>query len=152
MSASPLSPIASQIEWAGSNFAYNLGFVPADKLGWKPGPDASSALEIAHHAANTVRFMHGMMMGDRPEPLPAFTSCEEAQAAIRKATSEYAAYARTITEEQAAANFDTKFMGEMPFGQFAIVPAFDFVHHHGQIAYIQILLGDTESHFEMMGS
>ena len=43
---------------------------------------------------------------------------------------------------------------ELPFGTFSLgqcsgFPPFDLMHHHGQIAYIQTLLGDQEDHFQM---
>ena len=52
---------------------------------------------------------------------------------------------------------DPNRMGEMielPFGTFPLAqccgfPPFDVMHHHGQIAYIQTLLGDGEDHFDM---
>ena len=45
----PLEGLAETATWAGKNTAYNLQFIPADKLAWKPAPTAKSALEIAHH-------------------------------------------------------------------------------------------------------
>jgi hypothetical protein len=29
------------------------------------------------------------------------------------------------------------------------VPAVDLIHHHGQINYLQMLLGDRDDHFDM---
>jgi hypothetical protein len=63
----------------------------------------------------------------------------------------------TGTYVQALLGLDPARLGEtveLPFGTFplaraASMPAFDLIHHHGQIAYIQTLLGDEESHFNM---
>ena len=53
---------------------------------------------------------------------------------------------RSLTEEQlnSTVKFPTR---EMPM-QFAMrMPVTEILHHHGQITYIQLLLGDTENHF-----
>ena len=39
--------------------------------------------------------------------------------------------------------------GEFPLSQAVSMPVVDLIHHHGQIAYIQTLLGDTEDHLLM---
>lgn len=147
-SNAPLDNVAYQIEWAGSNMAYNLGFIPADKLDWKPAPEAGSALDVALHAAGAVGGLKSMMTGEAPPELAKPATLEAAQELVKRVTAEYAQWLRGITAEKAAEPFDSKIMGVMPFGRFAMVPAIDFLHHHGQIAYIQTLLGDTESHFE----
>ena len=151
----PLEPIAGQLIWGGHNFANNLDFIPDAKLNWKPAPTASSALEIAQHAAAVTRSMQAMMSGEgdsqslmQNEPMP--QTRDEAKAAIMDATANLAAYLRTLKAEDLGRIIHTGFMGDMPLGQFAVIPATDFIHHHGQIAYIQTLLGDTESHFATM--
>lgn len=146
----PLESVARLAEFAGNNVAYNLEFIPADKLAWKPEPTASSALEIVHHVSSFLVGMGGMLAGGpftiNESPMP--TDLAAAQAMIRSATGEYV---------QALLGVDPARLGEtveLPFGSFplaraATMPAFDLIHHHGQIAYLQTLLGDQESHFDM---
>lgn len=146
----PLEAAARLAEFAGNNVAYNLEFLPAEKLAWKPEPTAKSALEIVHHVSAFLTGMAGMLTGGTftvtEEPAP--TDLASAQARIRTATGTYV---------QALLGLDPARLGdpvELPFGTFplaraATMPAFDLIHHHGQIAYIQTLLGDEESHFNL---
>jgi hypothetical protein len=36
-----------------------------------------------------------------------------------------------------------------PVHTTGVVPAVDLIHHHGQINYLQMLLGDRDDHFDM---
>jgi len=139
--------LISMAEWGAQNVAYNLDFIPDDKLQWRPAPDAQSALEIAHEIARSVDgaailFQTGELQRRVAEP----QNREEAKQAILDAVETYAVALRSLTEEQL--NGIVKFpFREMPM-EFAMrVPLTEILHHHGQIAYIQLLLGDTESHF-----
>lgn len=146
----PLEGIARLAEFAGNNIAYNLEFIPADKLAWKPEPTAKSALEIVHHVSNFLVGMAGMLSSGTFAPPQEAEPGDLAsgQALIRNATGTYV---------QALLGLDPARLGEtveLPFGTFplaraASMPAFDLIHHHGQIAYIQTLLGDEESHFNL---
>ena len=42
--------------------------------------------------------------------------------------------------------------GSFPFARAVSFPVIDAIHHHGQIAYIQSLLGDAETHFYEMAN
>ncbi|HTE20118.1 MAG TPA: hypothetical protein VK689_17270, partial [Armatimonadota bacterium] len=53
----PMEVPAQQMLWASKNAAYNLSFIPEDKLNWKPAPTANSALEIVNHVAFYIRAM-----------------------------------------------------------------------------------------------
>jgi hypothetical protein len=143
MEAAPLEILAGQMEWAGRNFAHNLDFVPDDKLNWKPAPTANSALEISHHAAGAIRGLQAMMTGETPATLEAPQNREEAKAQVQSAAEDYVAWARGVKAEDLGRIIDTGFMGELPLGYLATFPVVDFIHHHGQIAYIQYLLGDN---------
>ncbi|MEO6908111.1 MAG: DinB family protein [Abditibacteriaceae bacterium] len=134
-------------EWGAQNVVYNLDFIPDDKLQWRPAPEAQSALEIAHEIARSVDsasilFQTGEMTRRVTEP----QNRDEAKEAILDAVETYAATLRSLTEEQLNSTVIFPFR-EMPM-QFAMrVPVTEILHHHGQIAYIQLLLGDTENHF-----
>ena len=139
--------LISMAEWGAQNVAYNLDFIPDDKLQWRPAPDAQSALEIAHEIARSVDgasilFQTGELQRRVAEP----QNREEAKQAILDAVKVYATALRSLTPGQL--NSIVKFpFRDMPM-EFAMrVPVTEILHHHGQIAYIQLLLGDTESHF-----
>jgi hypothetical protein len=139
--------LISMAQWGAQNAAYNLDFIPDDKLQWRPAPDAQSALEIAHEIASSVQGASILMQtGNRGDALPQPQNREEAKSAILAAVETYATALRSLTEEQLNSTVQYPF-AEMPM-EFAMrVPLTEILHHHGQIAYIQLLLGDTQSHF-----
>ena len=139
--------LISMAQWGAQNVVYNLDFIPDDKLQWRPAPDAQSALEIAHEIARSVDglsliFQTGEIQRRITEP----QNREEAKQAILAAVETYATALRSLTPEQLKIIVNLPFR-EMPM-EFAIrIPVTEILHHHGQIAYIQLLLGDTENHF-----
>lgn len=149
----PLEGLAGQIAWAGKNISYNLGFIPEDKLDWKPAPTAKNAFEITAEVEGVADGMRAVINGGEwPNALPAPpTSLKEAQERIERATETYAALLRTLDPSRFGETVTLPFM-EMPFVRAVSLPAIEAVHHHGQICYIQTLLGDTESHFYEMAN
>jgi uncharacterized damage-inducible protein DinB len=144
----PMEGLAQQAEWAAKNIAYNLEFIPADKLNWKPAPTASSALEILNHVVTAVRGTLPLLAGGEwtmPQFTPA-TNLAEAQQLLTESAEEYAAALRRIGPADLGRTVKMR-RGSFPLPQAAGMPVADLIHHHGQIAYIQTLLGDTESHF-----
>src|SRR5438270_10212180 len=83
----PLDGLARMTEFAGNNLAYNLQFIPADKLGWKPAPGAKSALEIVQHVTGALNSLRPILTGGAYSggeiPLP--TDCKSAQELVRNA-------------------------------------------------------------------
>ncbi len=145
-----MKQLADELNWAAQNLAYNLDFIPDDKLDWKPAPTASSALEIVGHLLGVYHHI-GKMMGDdsssdSSEPQTP-TSRDEAKIKLVAAAEEYSYKLLALTPEDMAREVDFPF-GKFKLGFAATMPVTDTVHHHGQIAYIQSLLGDEESHFD----
>jgi uncharacterized damage-inducible protein DinB len=146
----PLETAASILEWAARNTAYNLEFIPADRLGWKPAPTAKSAYEIIQHVCTAIGGMQPVLKGGSewapsPEPLPA--SLPEAQQQLLSACETYAAALRQVPPSELSRTITIAGTFQMPLARAASMPMVDLVHHHGQIAYIQTLLGDEEFHF-----
>jgi len=52
-----METLARQLTWACANISANMAFIPADKLEWKPGAEAKSALEIVNHCAEVLHRM-----------------------------------------------------------------------------------------------
>lgn len=145
--------LAHQIRWVARNFAFNLDFVPADKWNWKPAPTAMSAQEITAHITETMHRAALMMTGahwDEAElqmpDVPTDNSLEAAKMELHDAAEAFAAQVENLTPDAEKRVLHTPF-GDSTVEQFARVDLLDLIHHHGQIAYIQTLLGDTESHF-----
>ena len=145
-----MTGLAGEAEWAAGNMAYNLDFIPADKLTWKPAPTANSALEIVNHITGVLIGFKPVLSGGsfaEPQFSPA-TDVVSAKSLLNSAAHDYAEALRAIKPEDMGKTVDLGF-GDFPFPVAASMPVTDLMHHHGQIAYIQSLLGDTESHFDM---
>ena len=142
------------VENMGRNFAYNLGYLPPDRLDWKPAPSAKSALEIVNHTAYFLQGMSGAVGDGWVEPqYERATDVASAQALITESAARYAAALAGVRAEDLGREVD------LPFGKFGLAQAagmalVDLLHHHGQIAHIQTLLGDSEDHFDpqLMGA
>lgn len=144
----PLELIAGQLHWVQQNINNNLDFVPDDKLNWKPAPDANSALEIVDHATGTVHMLTTAIKGGEQTKFPPVKSREDAKKQVIQVVQEHL---KLIGSFQPA---DLEKPVALPFGEFptllaASFPVTELLNHHGQITYIQSLLGDTETHLTM---
>lgn len=142
--------LASLLEVASTNMAFNLDFIPADKTEWKPAPDAKSALEVSNEVLTNLQRIVARLNGASqtpPEPKPA-ANAVEAKAQLRSLGSQAARLLREAFPETLQTTVEMRPGVSMPLGQLAAMMTIDAIHHHGQIAYIQTLLGDAESHFE----
>jgi hypothetical protein len=149
----PLEGLAGQITFAGKNTSYNLKFIPEDKLDWKPAPSAKSALEIVNHLAYFLAAMAPVIRGAEwaePQFTPA-ANLAEAQSTLESVAEDYAAALRTVSAADLGRIVRLPF-GEFPLARAATMGVVDAIHHHGQIAYIQTLLGDEAMHFFEMGT
>ncbi len=86
----------------------------------------------------------------RGEPMGAgaaetLTERETAKSVLILAARQYSAAMRAIPIEDLDNPVETR-LGTLPLRTLATMPVMDMIHHHGQIAYIQMLLGDTETH------
>ena len=149
----PLEVPAQQLLWASKDTAHNLGFIPEDKLDWKPAPTANSALEIVNHVVYFIRAMIPVVGGaewqQQVDMTPA-TTLKEAQDLLTSSAEEYAAALRAVPPGDLRRTINLPF-GSFPLARAAMMPAVDLIHHHGQISYIQSLLGDTDMHFHEEG-
>ncbi len=147
----PLQLLSDSVAWAGKNLAYNLGSIPDDKLTWKPAPGAKSALEIAAEVAGNLSTFTAMLQMRAPGEKPVFSTREAAQSAVETASADYALLLLSLGDNDLTGDMQLPF-GKIPKSRAISLPVVDTIHHHGQIAYIQTLLGDTETHFWDMGS
>jgi hypothetical protein len=133
--------------WFSESFAHNLGFIPEDKLGWKPAPSANSAYEIVYHITVGMANMQSVFLGGQygEVDIPTPTSLAEAQTLIRGIARDYSEFLKEVQPADLEGEF------KLPFGTFPKMICIgmevqDLIHHHGQICYIQALLGDAETH------
>jgi len=136
------------MDWARRNIAYNLEFVPEDKIDWKPAPTANSVLEIVNHSASVIARITVRIAGSGEANVVPATTRAEAKAAIAKSAGDFIAALHELTPDDLNRKVRMPW-GEMPIAGAAMVAVVDTINHHGQITYIQTLLGDTESHLQM---
>ena len=146
---------AEQAEWGTKNLVHNLDFIPDNKLDWKPTPEATSALEVVQHLVGAFAHITSGMRksyGEENVPEPAAmekpANREEAKQQLETVLQDYLSLLQRVKLEDLG-NIVPSPMGAMPFWFLLQMPPIDAIHHHGQISYIQMLLGDAESHFDM---
>jgi len=141
----PLELISNQIGWAHKNINNNLKFVPEDKLNWKPAPEAKSILEIINHATDTVAIFTASTTGKPKTEIQPATNRQEATALVTQVVQAHQSALSSLTPSELDQQVTTP-VGEMPRAIAAGLPVIELLNHHGQITYIQTLLGDSESH------
>src|SRR5437868_1837714 len=148
---SNLEPVARVVRWGVESMAFNLGQLPPDRLDWKPNPACKSALEVTGEVVGVMRRMQDVIEGGGfygPQyETPA--SLEEAQRQLAETGEAFAA-----ALEKAGPELEHSI--ETPFGtlwgpRVVLWGMIDLVHHHGQISYLQSVLGDGEMHFNPAG-
>ena len=130
------------------NIACHLDFIPADKLAWKPAPEAKSVLEILNHVLQNFSRFKSHFEGSRRAAFKPVTTVEEAKQMLFDAAEDYAQIVRTAAPEQWDRQIHVAGRSHLPLKQVATMLVLDTVNHHGQITYIQTLLGDVQSHFD----
>ena len=141
---------ARQTSWAANSIALNLDFIADDKLRWKPAATAPSALEIVDHILDVLHRMTPLVggfesAGETPRPVE---NRDEAKGRLLEAAQKYRAMLLDLKADQCEEIIETR-AGAMPRGAVAVMPVNDIIHHNGQIAYIQLMLGDTETHRDL---
>src|SRR5262245_5876376 len=140
------------VRWTARNMAYNLTFIPADRLDWNPAEGVKSALAIAAEVVGVMRNAMPLFAGGEFEPaeFPRLPSGEDARRQIVEAADRYA---EALEAAGPALERPVNVGGMSMWAKWvALFPAVELLHHHGQIAYLQMLLGDMETHFDMEAS
>lgn len=147
-----LQPLIELVTFGGKNIAHNLDFIPDDKISWKPTPNAKNALEICEEICGVVSAFSGALQGAPFEvSQPTLSTRDEAKSAVLAVTSKYAEVLGALNESDLQTEMSTPF-GAMPKAHGVGFGVVETLHHHGQIVYLQTLLGDNKSHFVDMGS
>jgi hypothetical protein len=158
---SELEPVARVVRWGVESMAFNLGQLPADKLDWKPNPACKSAMEVTGEVLGVMQMMVSVLEGGEPRP-PADATPEEGRIRYATPATLEEAQRRLLEAGQSFADALEKAGPELeravptPFGmlwgpRLVLWGMIDLVHHHGQIAYLQCLLGDGEMHMNTEG-
>ena len=145
-----LKAVAWMLRYGVRSLVFNLEQIPEERAQWKPEPAAKSPLEIATEVLGGMRMYRPIVDNpDFPQVWPKHPqpkTLAEARAMLLETADEYAA-----ALEAAGPELDRP--QAMPFGgvfrtyRAVCFPLMDLFHHHGQICYLQSLLGDTETHW-----
>ena len=145
-----LKAVAWMLRYGVRSLVFNLEQIPEERAQWKPEPQAKSPLEIAAEVLRGMRMYRPIVDNpDFPKEWPKHPqpkTLAEARAMLVETAGEYAA-----ALEAAGPELDRP--QAMPFGgvfrayRAVCFPLMDLFHHHGQISYIQSLLGDAETHW-----
>ena len=116
----------------------------------KFGEAGTSAAQIVKQCAVVMRRQAHYVRGEEPrvpfEPAPLADDAEEALKEFRAAVEELRAALQAVTPESLAEERTMPWGASMPLGQYIFRPSYHLAYHDGQLAYIQLLLGDTEFH------
>jgi hypothetical protein len=146
-----LKVAAWMLRYGARSLIHNLQFIPADRAEWKPEAGSKSPLEIAAEVLRALAMYRPILEGtgysDTMPEWPRPATLQAAAELLAAAVDEYAAML-----EAAGPELDRP--QPMPFGgvfrasRAVCFPLLDLFHHHGQICYLQSLLGDREMHWD----
>lgn len=145
-----LKAVARLVRWAAGSMAFNLAHLPEDKLDWKPNEGSKSALDVVGEVVFVMKsslpvFEGGTLDFDLPRAKPG--NLAEAQQWLSETSTQFAALLDAAGPELEKA-IDTPF-GQLWASSAVTFGLVDLLHHHGQITYLQSLLGDSENHMDM---
>ena len=134
--------------------------VPEDKLDWKSGPDARSALDQIQEVAQSPTWYAAILTARSSPPFDADTlsgfrearkvwdtidKCEEVMKANNEALFEVI---QTFPDEELDTRITLPFGGGMDvsMADMTMTQYWNATYHLGQVNYIQTLLGDRRMH------
>lgn len=141
--------VARIARWGLMDTIYQLDFIPEEKFAWSPAPGVKSVQAIVAEVVGVIRaVMPNFEAKDCPEFTGEFTAPEsiaEAKAWLKEHGDAY------LDALDAAVEADLQSEVAIPGGRMkaagsVLYPAAELLHHHGQITFIQSLLGDQEVH------
>jgi uncharacterized damage-inducible protein DinB len=126
--------------------------IPADKLDWKPGPDARSTLDQLQEVATSLqRFLPGIkarkvefdpeMFAQWVAERKQITSLDELEKLTRESTKELTDYVRTVPEADLDLPVDMPFPGEFKVADVLAYHLWNSSYHEGQINTLAFLIG-----------
>ena len=132
--------------------------VPVDKQDWHPAEHARSALDQLREVAVVPQF-HLMLLRDGHMPTGAdharfreeaatLLTVEEAVKAAMTSTNDLCEIISTFPDDRLEEEITLPFGGGMHVSMADVLTIhyWNMVYHHGQVNYIQTLLGDREMH------
>jgi len=127
-----------------------VGDIPEDRRLWTQCESARSALDILVECAGVQRAAAMMAKGEpfdyegTKPTLVDYDSLEKAGALFRETAAEFTAAIQALTEAELERELTMPWGKTVTMAEFTFLPASHNSYHHGQVCYIQLLLGDTE--------
>lgn len=130
----------------------NFRAIPSDQFDWSPGGKATSALQILKHCAafpywSMACIEAGQMVSEDlfSEHEAQITDMESGLAKLKEANAAFEAFVQALPDERLGDKVVFPWQETTVAGT---IMYFDWnnTYHLGQLAYIQLILGDTEMH------
>lgn len=132
--------------------------VPADKLTWRPAEHARSVLEIMQECA-VLPAVIAAWLRDRPQSPPSMeqyasywgqagtlTTLDACEAALRENTRQLLQAVESLSDAELNQTAVAPWGRTYTLAEGSLIHQWNLTYHQGQIAYIQLLYGDTEYH------
>ena len=122
--------------------------MPAEKLDWKPAPEARNARELVEEIVMTTgfsaEFIHTQKMPDMEHSETDKKGLDELEKEHRAALEKLVEAIRAFPEDKLSEKV------ELPWGtstwlEVISYPYWNLMYHYGQISYIQTMYGDKET-------
>lgn len=144
---------AHLVTGAALMLACSLEAMPAERLEWVPkvegAVDLRSAMSLVAECIHTNTAIAGMLSGAAPPEdsgNPVLKDSAEAATQIRESAAQVAEAIRGLNDEALDKVYQTYFAA-MPGRILLAVPMTNMMYHNGQLNLLQLLYGDSESHF-----
>jgi hypothetical protein len=129
--------------------------IPVDKQGWKPAETARSSLELMEEMANFPVFLLPIVekgfvpdFGDHGEFKKTFDSYEASRSAAVEGNTRLCNAISSFPDSRMEEEVTLPFVGGlvMTMADVLGLQLWNLTYHHGQLNYIQTILGDLEMH------
>jgi hypothetical protein len=146
--------------YAKSQLVRALNTTPDDRINWSPAPSARTPIEIAAHAAEGVKNIHGTLDGRTfavPTPEEAdrgfraweaqFKTREKVLDLLERNSEAFVGWLDGLTPERLETMVTMPFgMGQVPLSMAITFVARHTQYHVAQMDYVQTLYGDRDWH------
>lgn len=156
----PFGQLVSELTWEAVEFLMRYArAVPAEQLNWRPAEHARSVLEILQECVAEPQILEKLLR-DRPQTVPdpqayleAFkeaaaqlSTVDSLEHALRAHTERFLDAVNALSPETLSQRITVPWGKSYPAKELALMHQWNLTYHLGQIAYIQLLYGDTKPH------
>jgi uncharacterized damage-inducible protein DinB len=125
----------------------DVGYIPSDKLQWKPTPEAKSAADILAECARANAGIAAVIRGEDPRAAGAGPSAGDLGQSVLETAKQVASAIEALKDQDLERTVTAPWGAQMPMFRFILTAAEHMSYHDGQINCIQYLLGDAKFHW-----